>query len=100
MSEFLQQLREVAVPAREYVAVATRAVARLCAPDGRADPGLMNKHQRALHGLAWISTTAEAIACAARWGMRLNDRNRLGAGEELALTLGIGEYDAKQGQVQ
>ncbi len=94
-SIFLKHLRDVVTPTREYAAVATRTVARLCAPSGRPDADLMHKYQRALHGLAWIATTAEAVQCAAQWGLRLNEQKRLGKGEELALTLGIGEYLAQ-----
>jgi (2S)-methylsuccinyl-CoA dehydrogenase len=94
-STFANHLRGVAMPAREYLAEATRAVTRLCAPDGRVDAALMQRHQRAVHGLAWIATTAEAIQCASRWGERLAQRQQLGVSEELALTIGIGEYLAQ-----
>jgi (2S)-methylsuccinyl-CoA dehydrogenase len=94
-STFVNHLRSVAIPAREYAAAATRAVAQLCAPDGRAEAELLQRHQRALHGLAWIATTVEAIQCAAQWSERLAQRGRLGLGEELALTIGVGEYLAQ-----
>ncbi len=89
------RLRSVVTPAQQYAAAATRAVSRLCAPAGRADAALMQQHQRALHGLAWIATTAEAIQCAAQWAERLAAQGRLGDGEQLALTLGVGEYLAQ-----
>ena len=94
-SVFLNHLRGVAAPAREYAAVVQRAVSKLCAPGGRAEAGLLQRHQRALHGLAWTATTVEAIQCAAQWGERLEQRGRLSLGEELALTIGIGEYLAQ-----
>ncbi len=92
---FPEYLHEIVAPVRQYTGIVATAVARLCAPAGSPDAALMNKHQRVLHGLAWTSTTAEAIVCAARWGLRFHERGRLGAGEELALTLGIGEYLAQ-----
>jgi (2S)-methylsuccinyl-CoA dehydrogenase len=55
----------------------------------------MQEHQRAVHGLAWVASTVEAITSAARWGGRLAEAGRLGPPEELALTLGIGEYLAQ-----
>ena len=82
-------------PAREFSAQASRAVGQLCAPSGRVEAGLMQQHQRALHGLAWIATTVEAIQCAAQWGERLQQNGLLGQGEELVLTIGIGEYLAQ-----
>lgn len=92
---FLNHLNDVVAPARAFAAEATQAVRLRCAPDGRADAALMQRHQRVLHGLAWIATTVEAIQCAAQWADRLQQHARLGAGEELALTVGIGEYLAQ-----
>ena len=94
-SNFLKQLRDVVAPARAFAALATQAVGRRCAPEGRADAALMQRHQRALHGLAWIATTVEAIACSAQWAEHLHQQGRFGQGEELALTIGIGEYLAQ-----
>lgn len=92
---FLEHLRAVGAEARDVDAQVRRAVAALCAPGGRADARLMQEHQRALHGLAWVASTVEAIASAARWGGRLAEAGRLGPPDELALTLGIGEYLAQ-----
>jgi (2S)-methylsuccinyl-CoA dehydrogenase len=94
-SQFVNQLRDAVAPAREYVVAATKAVAQRCAPTGRVDADLLQRHQRALHGLAWIATTVEAIQCAAQWADRLAKHGRLGLGEELALTIGVGEYLAQ-----
>jgi (2S)-methylsuccinyl-CoA dehydrogenase len=94
-SLFVSHLRGVVAPAREYAAAATRAVAERCAPSGRPQPALLQQYQRSLHGLAWIATTVEAIQRAGEWGVRLAECKRLGLGEELALTLGIGEYLAQ-----
>jgi (2S)-methylsuccinyl-CoA dehydrogenase len=94
-SNFLNQLRGVVEPSRIFAGLATQAAGRLCAPAGRADAALMRRHQRALHGLAWIATTVEVIQCAVHWADRLNQLGRLGQGEELVLTVGIGEYLAQ-----
>jgi (2S)-methylsuccinyl-CoA dehydrogenase len=66
-----------------------------CAPSGKAETALLQKHQRALHGLAWIATTVEAVTCAAAWGERVSAQGKLGEGEELVLTIGAGEYLAQ-----
>jgi len=93
--EFLRHLRSVTAEVRAYDSQARSGVAALCAPGGRADARLMHEHQRAVHGLAWVATTVEAVASAARWGERLAERGRLGPAEELALTLALGEYLAQ-----
>ncbi len=92
---FLEHLRAVGAEARDVDAQVRRAVVALCAPGSRADARLMQEHQRAVHGLAWVASTVEAITSAARWGGRLAEAGRLGPPDELALTLGIGEYLAQ-----
>lgn len=94
-AELIEQLNGAAEAAREYLNQARRAVSLRCAPSGKAEAALLQQHQRALHGLAWIATTVEAIACAAGWGERLSMQGKLGPGEELVLTVGVGEYLAQ-----
>ena len=95
LSTVLENLRFVAPAVREFADRATQATAALCCPAGRTDSGLLQRHQRALHGLSWIATTVEAIVCAARWGERLVQEGLLGQAEQLVLTIGIGEYLAQ-----
>jgi (2S)-methylsuccinyl-CoA dehydrogenase len=94
-SVLIQQLHRAAAACREYLAQARHVVAQRCAPGGKTQPALLQEHQRALHGLAWMATTVEAVACAAGWGERLVAIGRLGQGEELVLALGVGEYLAQ-----
>jgi (2S)-methylsuccinyl-CoA dehydrogenase len=93
--DLIRHLQGAAAAAREFLAEVRRVVSQRCAPSGRAEPRLLQQHQRALHGLAWIATTVEAVACGARWGERLAREGKLGAGEELVLTIGVGEYLAQ-----
>lgn len=95
MSQFTDNLRGVREPVRQYSDAATKAVTALCSSGGRPDAKLMQQHQRALHGLAWIATTVEAIASASRWGEALQAAGKLGQGETSLLTIGIGEYLAQ-----
>ncbi|MFT3721138.1 acyl-CoA dehydrogenase family protein [Pseudorhodoferax sp.] len=94
-SHLARHLQAATAAARLFLAAAQRVVSQRCAPGGRAEPALLQQHQRALHGLAWIATTTEAIACAAAWCERLAADGQLHAGEELVLTLGVGEYLAQ-----
>ncbi|GAA4353704.1 acyl-CoA dehydrogenase family protein [Variovorax defluvii] len=94
-SQLIQHLQGATSVAREYLAEARRVVSQRCAPAGRAESRLLQQHQRALHGLAWIATTVEAVACAASWSERLVERGQLHEGEELVLTVGVGEYLAQ-----
>uniref|UniRef100_UPI0026162D90 acyl-CoA dehydrogenase family protein n=1 Tax=Ramlibacter sp. TaxID=1917967 RepID=UPI0026162D90 len=94
-SPLTQQLQAAAAAARAYLAETRRVVTERCTAGGKPQPALLQAHQRALHGLAWVATTVEAIASAASWGERLAAQGRLQQGEELVLTLGVGEYLAQ-----
>ena len=94
-SSLPQQLQAAAAAARTFLAETRRVVTQRCTEGGKPQPALLQAHQRALHGLAWVATTVEAIASAATWGERLAVQSRLQQGEELVLTLGVGEYLAQ-----
>ena len=91
----IKHLQGAAAAARGFLGEAQRVVSLRCAPSGKAEPQLLLQHQRALHGLAWLATTVEAVACAATWGERLASLSKLGEGEELVLLVGVGEYLAQ-----
>jgi len=94
---FIQHLQGIEAPLRRYASAARAAAESHCCSGGLADAMLLRRHQRRLHGLAWLATTVEAIVRAAQWGGHLARAGRLGAVEELALSVGIGEYLAQLG---
>ncbi len=81
--------------ARGFVAATRQAVERKVVREGRLDAALADEHQRALHGLAWIATTVEALAHLTVFAHRLAEAGRLGEGEKLILAIGFGEYLAQ-----
>ena len=89
---FAEHLRAISPAVQSLMAVARQRTGVLLAPDGVADAKRAHEHQRALHGLAWMATTAEAIARAAQWGLRLDAQSALGESETLLLQVGVGEY--------
>ena len=86
------QLDGLAGGVRAYLAAATAAMRQRVTVDGALDAQLAHRHQRALHGLAWIATTGEAVLAGARWGAALAQASRLGQAETLLLGIGVGEY--------
>ena len=86
---------EAVEAARAYL----RDVQRLClsavAPEGRVDAALVEAGQRQVHGFAWVATTVEGLAQLAAWAGRLAASGRLGAGDDLVLRIGFGEYLAQ-----
>lgn len=72
------------------------AVARLARGDnGRIDAKLVEPHQYATHGLAWMATYVESLRETLNWTRSLAGEGRLGAFEQLILQAGFGEYLAQ-----
>ncbi len=87
--------RAAADAAAAYAGAAKAVAARAVTVDGRVDPAAADREQRLLHGLAWITTLAEALRQGAGWAERLAHDGRLGDGEALLLRVGFGEYLAQ-----
>ena len=81
--------------ARAYVREVRRIGLGTVAPEGLVDPALVEARQRQVHGFAWVATAAEGLAQLAAWATRLAAAARLGAGEDLLLRIGFGEYLAQ-----
>ncbi|WP_201306184.1 acyl-CoA dehydrogenase family protein [Roseomonas harenae] len=69
-----------------------RAVGATVAPAGKPDAALMERHQFAMHGLAWQAAYVEALRQMLRWARALSETGRLGASEAAMLRLGFAEY--------
>ncbi len=63
--------------------------------DGRIDPARVEAAQRQVHGFAWAATTVEGLVQLTAWARRLALSGRSGAGEDLVLRAGMGEYLAQ-----
>ncbi len=75
-----------ATAARAYLRAVRQACLETVAPDGKPDASLLQAEQRRVHGFAWAATTVEAIEQLTRWA------DGKGAGEQLVLQIGLGEY--------
>ncbi len=78
-----------------YQAAVTAAVRTRVSRDGKIDSGLVDTHQRQVHGLAWVATHRMALLALHQWARRLQSGGRLGERERLVLLLGFGEYLAQ-----
>ncbi|MGE4243104.1 acyl-CoA dehydrogenase family protein [Ramlibacter sp.] len=92
-STFTQQLQDVAEAARTYGRAAQKAASAHFG--AKPDAALLQRSQRALHGLAWTAMTVEAIAHAAEWAVQLAEAKRLAPLDELVYSVGIAEYLAQ-----
>jgi len=63
--------------------------------DGRLDAELLEREQRAVHGLAWLATYVEALREMILYARRMQAEKRFGRLEALLTAIGIGEFLAQ-----
>ena len=63
--------------------------------DGDLDAKLLEREQRAVHGLAWLATYVESLRQLGAWAERLSSTGAFGETEQLILQLGFSEYLAR-----
>src|SRR5690606_12719015 len=74
------------------VARATETLrARVC-QGGRVSGALIETHQVAAHGLAWLATYGQALRQMQDWAGRLQDRGTFGELEQLIHQIAFAEY--------
>ena len=95
-SHDLVDMSAVAVGGLEAIlADATAAVRARVSADGRLVSRLVDREQRATHGLAWLATYVEAVRQLAAYAGRMHAAGRLGEVEELLVRIAMGEYLAQ-----
>lgn len=88
----LSLAREAVDAAETVLATARRRVSDLVTRDGRLDGAKLESEQTAVHGLAWLATTVEALKRLTSWAEDLNAQGRVGETERLILGVAAGEY--------
>jgi len=79
-------------PAEALLRVATETLRARVSRDGRVSGALVEAHQTAAHGLAWLATYVESLRQMQGWAERLDAEGRLGEIERLILQIAFGEY--------
>ena len=77
--------------ADEYVSKAQAVTLELTSIDGKVDAGLIEKHQRIVHGYAWLKSSTTALHSLLAWAERLQASAQLGKVEQLSLDIAFGE---------
>ncbi len=93
--DLLRRCAGALAAAELLLAAARSAVAARVAGEGAVDPALLDRHQFAAHGYAWMATYVEALRQLNAWGLRLDAVRRLVERERLILAIGFGEYLAQ-----
>ncbi len=94
-SSLIENTRAAVGAMDALLADATRAVGARVAADGRVSAKLVDREQRAAHGLAWFATYTEALRQLAAYAERMSEAGRFGELEELIVRVGFGEYLAQ-----
>jgi len=90
--ELLGLCRDALEDVRAFRGAAQRAAAGMAAPGGPVEPALLEEHQYAVHGFAWMATYAAALEQLLGWAERLEDGGLLSDLERLILSAGFGGY--------
>jgi (2S)-methylsuccinyl-CoA dehydrogenase len=93
--DLIAAARDATIAVEALLADAVIAVRRLVAPDGRVSAPLIDREQRAAHGLAWVATYVEAIRQLTAYAGRMQEAGRFGEIETLVVRIGLGEYLAQ-----
>ena len=60
--------------------------------DGKVSSPMIETHQTAAHGVAWLATYTESISQMVKWAENLSQEKKFGQPEQLILQIGVGEY--------
>jgi (2S)-methylsuccinyl-CoA dehydrogenase len=94
-SDLILNAREATSAVEALLADATRAVAARVTLEGRISGRMLDREQRAAHGLSWFATYVEAIRQLSSYAERMSGAGRFGETEELLVRIGLGEYLAQ-----
>ena len=90
--EELKATGEACDAASRYLDAATSALAGLIAPDGEVVTAMLERHQHAVHGVAWIACYVKALEQTLGWARRLCREGRLSPFDRSMLVMLFGEY--------
>jgi len=88
-------LGAVQAPLAALQEAAVARVRAMVTDEGRVSAALLEEHQRAAHGLAWLATYVESLRQLHAWADKLAGEGRFGEMEGLIAQIGAGEYLAQ-----
>ena len=96
LSDLLPACAEALAAVAELVETARQSVlGKVTGANGKIDSGLMDAHQLAAHGFAWLNTYAEGLRQMYGWAAGLREAGQFGELEQLMLQLTFAEYLAQ-----
>ncbi len=79
-------------PVEAVLQAAKDSLTTMVSEEGRVSGRLIEQHQTAAHGLAWLATYVEALRQMQNWANRLQGQGNFGEAEQLILQIAFGEY--------
>ena len=90
--ELLSQARAATAAVEAVLADATLKVRERVSIEGRTVARMLDREQRAAHGLSWLATYVEAVRQLTAYTERMLEAGTFGETEELLVRIGLGEY--------
>lgn len=85
-------LAEAADAAKQVCGLVGEAIRLAVAPEGRADPALLEQEQHAAHGFAWLTTYEQTLGQLADHAAKASGEGRFGELEALLSQIAFAEY--------
>ncbi|MEM7630961.1 MAG: acyl-CoA dehydrogenase family protein [Pseudomonadota bacterium] len=92
LDNLLELTGEAIAPLESVLDTARDRVRTLVSAEGRVCSALVEQHQTAAHGLAWLATYVEALRQMQKWAMALDAQSKFGEVEALIHQIAFGEY--------
>ena len=92
LDDLLELTGAALAPVDEILELAKARLREQVQADGRISGALVEAHQTATHGLAWLATYAQSLREMDKWARGLQANGKLGETEQLILQIAFGEY--------
>ena len=92
LPELLKLTGAAVAPAEAILEKAVEVLKAKVVKDGRVSGALIEEHQTAAHGLAWLATYVEALRQMQKWAERMDAEGKFGEIEQLIHQIAFGEY--------
>ena len=92
LEDVLSLARDTVKPLKSLNEKAINKLRDLVEIDNKVSSAMIEEHQSAAHGVAWLATYTESISQMVNWAENLLGQNKFGQTEQLLLQIGVGEY--------
>ena len=92
MKDILELTQQAVKPLETLNTKAINNLRELVTLDNKVSSSLIETHQSAAHGVAWLATYTESIRQMVKWGEKVSEQNKFGQTEQLLLQIAVSEY--------